>query len=81
MDVGDGRSTFFWEDRWLHGMMIQEIAPRIYDRIRPRTRSGRTVADALEGTWTQYLVVWEHIFMVDLRRALATLCAGLGNPP
>lgn len=52
MDIGDGRSSIFWEDRWLGGWRIQEIAPKIYDRIPMRVRSTKKVFDALHlGSW------------------------------
>lgn len=47
VDIGDGRTSFFWEDRWLQDRRVQEIAPRIYDRIRPAVRCNRTVVEAL----------------------------------
>ena len=34
--LGDGKNTLFWEDRWLMGSRIQELAPRLYDRIPAR---------------------------------------------
>lgn len=84
--VGDVRSTYFWEDRWLHGMRIQEIAPLIYDRIRPSIRNARTVVEALGGIWPtdvgpdlgvddirDYLVLWEHIFGVELHADIANV--------
>ena len=45
--IGDGRGTKFWEDRWLDGFRVQELAPTIYDRVQPSTKSERTVAQAL----------------------------------
>lgn len=47
MDIGDGCSALFWEDRWLRGYQISEIAPTIYDRISARVRSNKKVFDAL----------------------------------
>lgn len=38
MTIGDGRTAPFWEDRWLTGYRIQELAPVVYDRISKRTR-------------------------------------------
>ncbi|XP_073355030.1 uncharacterized protein [Aegilops tauschii subsp. strangulata] len=45
--IGDGRGTKFWEDRWLDGFRVQELALTIYDRVQPSTKSERTVAQAL----------------------------------
>lgn len=50
--VGDGTTTQFWEDRWVNGARISEIAPALYNRIPSRTRKSRMVSDALSnGTW------------------------------
>ena len=47
-----GLHTLFWEDRWLDGMRIQEIAPTIYGMIPRRTRLTRSVAQAVQnGSW------------------------------
>lgn len=45
--VGNGDNTLFWEDRWLQGNRIQDLAPNIYDVVAPRTRSSRTVRQGL----------------------------------
>lgn len=52
--IGNGKEALFWEDRWLHGIRIQEFAPGIYERISKRARSTRTVHDAISmGAWTR----------------------------
>uniref|UniRef100_A0A453L8B3 Reverse transcriptase domain-containing protein n=1 Tax=Aegilops tauschii subsp. strangulata TaxID=200361 RepID=A0A453L8B3_AEGTS len=45
--VGDGKSTIFWEDKWLDGSRIGDIAPLIYDRIPRRIRQSMRVSEAL----------------------------------
>ncbi|XP_071680321.1 uncharacterized protein [Lolium perenne] len=30
MEVGDGESALFWEDKWLDGRSIKEMAPEVY---------------------------------------------------
>ena len=45
--IGDGNTTLFWRDRWLHGHRIEELAPHIFTMIPKRTTNRRTVADAL----------------------------------
>lgn len=45
--VGNGKNTLFWEDRWIDGFRICEIAPDIYNRIPKRTRNTRLVSDAI----------------------------------
>jgi hypothetical protein len=48
MQIGDGRKALFWEDRWLNGRSIGEIAPLLYACIPKRRRKLRTVADGLQ---------------------------------
>jgi hypothetical protein len=46
-ELGDGKITLFWSDRWLHGQKITDIAPRLA-AVVPRTRiNKRTVYEAL----------------------------------
>ena len=45
--VGNGQYVLFWEDRWLDGYRIWELAPDIYDRIPKRIQNTRKMADAL----------------------------------
>lgn len=52
LKVGDGRSSFFWKDRWIGGFTAAEIAPEVVDLIPTRRRNRRTVADALlDSSW------------------------------
>lgn len=73
--VGNGRDTLFWEDRWLQGQRVQELAPNLYGRVRKRIRTTRTVQQALaEDTWAgdvgpeltpaliqEYLTLWTAV--------------------
>jgi hypothetical protein len=75
MTVGDGQTAIFWEDRWIHGRSISEIAPELYSCIPKRRRKHRTVADGLQANnWArdiqgvigvheigQYLRIWRLI--------------------
>ncbi|GJN36964.1 hypothetical protein PR202_gb25872 [Eleusine coracana subsp. coracana] len=54
-EVGDGMTTLFWEDRWLHGQRIVDIAPRLHAVIAKRVVKKRTVAEALN----------EHLWLYD----------------
>ena len=45
--LGDGNTTLFWEDRWLEGHRIMELAPLTYGRVRKKTRNTCTIAQAL----------------------------------
>lgn len=78
--VGNGKSTIFWEDRWIEGFRICELAPDIYERIPKRIRSTRLVSDALENdAWAgdigpdlsaaaldQFLSLWPRIEATQL---------------
>ena len=45
--VGDGTTTLFWKDRWLHGMRIEDLAPRLLSFIPERKCNQRTVKEAV----------------------------------
>jgi hypothetical protein len=36
--IGDGKNTPFWEARWLHGAVLKDIAPKLYERARIQGR-------------------------------------------
>jgi hypothetical protein len=69
MVVGDGTSTLFWEDRWMDGQSIREIAPEVYALIPKRRRRQRTVHQALvERSWISDIVgapsalaLWQYV--------------------
>jgi hypothetical protein len=74
--VGDGRTTLFWQDRWLLGQRRVDLAPRAVALVPKRIAKRRTVAEALEnsrwindfrggGSWdvsVDFLTLWEAIF-------------------
>lgn len=45
--VGRGNLVLFWEDIWINGSSICQLAPSIYDAVPARFRNHRTVAEAL----------------------------------
>ena len=60
MMVGNGRTAKFWEDRWIHGCSIIEIAPLLYDCIPKRRCKQRTVANILLAhNWTRDIHTWD----------------------
>jgi hypothetical protein len=73
--VGDGATTLFWTDRWLHGKSILEVAPALVSRIPKRVQICRTVQEALVNnrcvndisgslpaqTLIEYFLVWDLI--------------------
>jgi hypothetical protein len=75
MTVSNGQTAKFWEDRWIEGRFISDIAPALYTCIPKQRRMLRTVADCLmanrcaqdiHGTLGiheigQYLQIWSLI--------------------
>jgi hypothetical protein len=52
IEVGNGEKCFFWLDKWLNGLTIEQIAHAIYKMIHPNIKARRTVADAIRnGRW------------------------------
>ena len=50
--ANSGVTTLFWEDRWLEGRRIQEIAPLLYRLVSTRIRASCLVGPAVEnGSW------------------------------
>jgi hypothetical protein len=47
-DIGNGSSTLFWQDQWIHGKRISDFAPRLLVAIPKQIRKCRTVHDAIE---------------------------------
>lgn len=82
--VGNGRSTLFWEDGWLEGQRLQDIAPSLYQRVRTKVRRTYTVHEALStNTWAadvgpeltpasiwEYLRLWEMITRQQIQEDL-----------
>ena len=82
-EVGNGSNTLFWEDKWLDGKRIQDIAPLVYALV-PKSSSRRTVLKALtEEKWTediqgeigstaliQYLELWDILNGVELNEEI-----------
>ena len=79
--VGDGSNTLFWNDRWLHGTRIADIAPSLHKSIPRRIANKRTVKEALvnrkwisdiKGALTvrvlvDYLNLWESLSGIELQ--------------
>lgn len=78
--VGDGASTKFWKDKWLHGKKIADLAPRLLATIPKRIVNSRTVIEALTnrkwiadikgalsvGVLIDYLQLWEMLSAIEL---------------
>jgi hypothetical protein len=78
--IGNGQRTRFWEDRWIMGESVQDLAPCLYSIVPARIRTTQTVAMALPGRlWAcsfsggmsvqaiiDYLHLWHTIRDVEL---------------
>lgn len=54
MIIRDGLHTLFWEDRWLDGESISDIAPCLYSLVPVLTQRRQMVSQALhERTWAR----------------------------
>ena len=80
MQLGDGQTALFWDDQWLNGQSVRELAPAPYQCIPKRQRKSRTVAAGLAGNaWArdiqgvigiheigQYLRLWHAVQHISL---------------
>ena len=78
--IGDGRNTLFWEDQWIDGEAIRDIAPCLHQQVPRQTRSRQTVREAVTDrqwvraitgglSWTaicEYLNLWDAMHNVVL---------------
>ncbi|TVU32861.1 hypothetical protein EJB05_24623, partial [Eragrostis curvula] len=72
--IGNGQSTYFWTDRWIHGKSIMEIAPALMPFVKKRGWKKRTVRDALDdnrwrddfGGGLPVLAVWQCLQLWDI---------------
>jgi hypothetical protein len=52
-EVGNGKNTIFWTDRWLHGQSLDQLVPTLFGSVNNKARK-RTVYEALtEMKWVQ----------------------------
>jgi hypothetical protein len=80
-EVGNGTRTLFWEDRWLLGQRIADLAPRLLAVVGKRNIKKRTVAEAISshlwitdaraassiGALVEYLALWDIIMEFSLQ--------------
>ena len=79
-EVGNGKNTLFWTDRWLHGQSVAQLAPNLFGIPSKRAKK-RIVHEALnESRWVQdiqgaltvtvlskYLNLWDLVSEVALQ--------------
>ncbi|KAF8655413.1 hypothetical protein HU200_061155 [Digitaria exilis] len=80
MQIGGGRTTLFWTDRWLNDSSITELARCLMQAVGPRIQKRWTVREALHNRqWArditgaltvqvilEYLQIWELVQQVHL---------------
>jgi hypothetical protein len=79
VDLGNGERAKFWQDRWLDGSKVADIAPNLAALVPPPQSKVRTVKDGLSGMWLQdcgpnlgeaalaeFLILWQTLTMVQL---------------
>jgi hypothetical protein len=55
-EVGDGRNTLFWRDRWLMGLSVEDLTPHIFALAPARIANRRTMAEGIvEMAWIRDL--------------------------
>lgn len=48
--------ALFWEDQWVDGRSVSEIAPQLYACILKRRRKLRTISDGLQtNAWPHHI--------------------------
>jgi hypothetical protein len=53
--LGDGETTLFWLDNWLHGSSVRQLAPAVFAAM-PKRRRHTTVAEALhDRAWVRQI--------------------------
>ena len=81
VQLGDGSSVLFWQDRWLQGHSIADLAPCLYNAVGARARQTRTVAaGCCQRAWVHdisgaltvqvildYLRIWDMVESTQLQ--------------
>jgi hypothetical protein len=81
--IGNGTSTFFSKDKWIHGCSIEDIAPLITAAVPKKNGEVRTVQQALTSYYwvqdiqgnlfltaiEQYLQLWEVLETFQLQNS------------
>lgn len=79
--VGNGNGALFWEDKWIQGSCVEDLAPNLYSYVHQRIRAMRSVAQGMtDGRWAldigpdvneqtlrEYLHLWNLLETVHLQ--------------
>jgi len=50
-EVGNGKNTSFWTDRWLLGQSLAQALPHLFSSVAPRARKKTVHAALSDGSW------------------------------
>jgi hypothetical protein len=77
--LGNGERARFWQDRWLDGARVEDIAPNLSALVPAHKAKVRTVKEGLSGLWlrdcgpdlieaelTEFFILWQILAMVQL---------------
>jgi hypothetical protein len=39
-EIGNGKTTLFWTDKWIHGQSIHQLTPHLAELISARAKKG-----------------------------------------
>jgi hypothetical protein len=51
--LGNGERARFWQDRWLDGACVEDVAPNLLPLVPPCKAKARSVKEGLSGLWLQ----------------------------
>jgi hypothetical protein len=81
-EIGDGTTSLFWLDRWVHGQRIEDLAPRLFQLVPKRVANKRTVVDAsTDSKWVQDLHGHLTESVLDDFLLLSELVANVSTQP
>jgi hypothetical protein len=79
-EVGNGKNTLFWTDRWLLGQSLEQTLPHLFSSVAARARKKTVHASLSDGSWIagirgaltlqvllEYLHLWELLSTVQLQ--------------
>ncbi|GJN41102.1 hypothetical protein PR202_gn00429 [Eleusine coracana subsp. coracana] len=71
-ELGDGRNTLFWQDRWILGQRLEDVAPLIHSIVPKRIVGKQTVGEALTTmVWIQDI---HGVAIVEIIEEFMALC-------
>jgi hypothetical protein len=80
-EIGNGASTLFWMNCWLHGLCVKDLAPRLFEVVPKHIAISKNVQEALMdkrwisdtrdslsvGVIAEFLTLWDALSSVVLQ--------------